>query len=139
MIQTRLNPITKQLIFFADAPIDYPYRISAYKSKKRVLEAKNLQRGIIDLGVYSYLVNDPSHTYPEKLINGMFALSEELPTNILLASCDYPPINFEHNIEMNYDNVSKTIENWHRFRHSKKVSQVMNSHMYVSCESIVLK
>jgi hypothetical protein len=123
--QSRLYPITKQLVFFADAPIDYPYRISAYKSKKRVLNAENMLKGIIDLGVYTYLVNDPTHTYPEKLIKGMFELSETLQDNVLIASCDYPPINFEFNIEVNYDNVRKTIINWHRFRHSKKVDQII--------------
>ena len=90
MKQTTLIPLSKQILFFADSPFeDYPYRITTFEEQNKILNNPNTKLGIIDLGVYTYLVNNPSHTYPKELVEGMFNLSEQVDKNILIAYC-YP-------------------------------------------------
>ena len=128
MIQTRLTPLDKQLIFFADAPIDYPYRIANYDNKNRILKANNLKLGIIDQGVYTYIITSEDHDYPSWLIEGMFKLSEKAPANILISSCDYPGLSFEsgrEHILTDYDNVHDTIKNWEVFKKSRGSNRVI--------------
>lgn len=107
------------LNFYANAPISYPFLIDTYKNHQNVLQRDYLS-AIVDLGVYTFLVKDPSHTYPEELVRGMMDLAKRDINNVLIASCDYPPIDFESNINVKYNNILKTIENWKRFSKLKK-------------------
>jgi len=108
---------TKPILFFADAPIKtYPYQLATFKERAKLFKNKNVKLGIIDLGVYTYLVRDPTHTYPDELVQGLYDLAFKTDEKILIACPDYPPINFEHKLEIDYDNIAKTIENWNKFK-----------------------
>jgi len=124
----------KDILFFADAPLDYyPYRLRTY-DKYMDKETKPYDYLIIDLGVYTYLVKNKEHRYPEKLERGMFCLSFELTEKEYVAVPDYPPINFEFNKKIDYNNIELTIKNWLKFKEAKtknciftiQFSEIMN-------------
>jgi hypothetical protein len=116
--------LPKKPIFFTDAPRKYEYLLMKY-DKKHLLLKKKFKLAILDLGVYTYLVKSREHQYPKSLIKGLFDFSNEMHENILVCSCDYPALDFEHNIVMNYDNVEKTLENWDLFSKSDNYNKVI--------------
>lgn len=126
----------KKPFFYANAPIEnYPYVLYPYKEHKKIYN-KKYTSAIIDLGVYTYLVNSKDHTYPKELVDNLFKLSEKQIPNTLICNCDYPPINFEHNIEMNYNNIEKTLENWTFFSKSKGFRKVIFSLQFSTISNI---
>jgi len=107
------------ILFFADAPIkNYPYQLSTFKKVNKIKE-KNYRYILIDLGVYTYLVKNREHKYPEELVKGLYDLSFKLTEKEYVAVPDYPPINLEFNKHIDYDNIKLTIDNWIKFKNAK--------------------
>ncbi len=125
-----INPPEKPILFFANAPVQYPYLVVTYKD---VNKPKKLQKlfdreptiSIVDLGVYTYLVKSKEHRYPDELVDGMLKLVDETPSNVLVSSCDYPGLDFEHGIMIDYDNVRLTLSNWRKFMKTKNNDKVI--------------
>jgi len=96
----------------------------------KITELKKLNKieydsAIIDVGVYDLVCKYKDKPFPKERLEKTFEVldSNELDKRWLVATADYPALPKEHGINIDYDNVKESLNNWYYYAKAKNWKQ----------------